>query len=78
MGGYGLFPSHRFVWMCLLFWFGLFFCLHWDEESEVLDCKSMQRYVDLDRMRMGKNAVANSSFALICFEQKVAVSLIFS
>lgn len=53
MGACGLFPSHGFGWMCLLFWFGVFFCLCWDEESGVICCISMQCYVGVDGMRMG-------------------------
>jgi len=54
MGGFGVFPSHPLAWMCLVFWFGLFFCCCWDGWSGILYRKPMLSYVGVDGMGMGK------------------------
>jgi len=55
MGGLEVFPSHRWFWGCLLFWFGLFSSCCWDGESGILDCDSMQCHVGVDGMSVGKH-----------------------
>ena len=54
MGGFGVFPSHPLVWIRLVFWFGLFFSCSWDGWGGIFNCKSMQRYVGVDGMGMGR------------------------
>jgi hypothetical protein len=64
MGGFGVFSSRRLAWVCLVFWFGLFFCLRWDGASEILCLKPMQCHVGVDGMRMGRHARVSNFIAM--------------
>jgi hypothetical protein len=58
MGAFGVVPSHRLAWICLVFWFGLFFGCHWDGANEIFIRKPMQRHVGVDGMGMRKHVGA--------------------
>ena len=43
------------LWGWFVFWFGLFLCLRWDEESGFFVPSASWGYVVWDGMRMGKD-----------------------